>query len=103
MSAPGDVVDGRFELIERLGSGGMGTVRRARDTVLHPEVALKAVRPDAEASNAVRERVLREARSLARLNTPHVVTVHQVIEADPPPVAVAVTPSPTPQRTRLRV
>lgn len=85
MNAPGDVIDGRFELIERLGSGGMGTVWRARDTVLHREVALKAVRPDAEASPAVRERVMREARALARLNDPHVVTVHQIIEAHPHP------------------
>ncbi len=63
MNAPGELVDGRFELIERLGSGGMGTVWRARDTVLHREVALKAVRSDASASEAVRERVLREARA----------------------------------------
>ncbi|MFI9757094.1 serine/threonine-protein kinase [Streptomyces sp. NPDC051963] len=79
------MVDGRFELLERLGSGGMGTVWRARDTVLHREVALKAVRPDAEASPVVRERVMREARALARLNSPHVVTVHQIIEAEPHP------------------
>ncbi|WP_210588835.1 serine/threonine-protein kinase [Streptomyces sp. GESEQ-35] len=79
------MVDGRFELLGRLGSGGMGTVWRARDTVLHREVALKAVRPDAEASPVVRERVMREARALARLSSPHVVTVHQIIEADPHP------------------
>ncbi|AVH58894.1 MULTISPECIES: serine/threonine-protein kinase [Streptomyces] len=85
MNAPGDVVDGRFELIERLGSGGMGTVWRARDAVLHREVALKAVRPDAGASDAVRERVLREARALARLSHPHVVTVHHIVDADPHP------------------
>ncbi|WP_328441943.1 protein kinase [Streptomyces sp. NBC_00444] len=85
MNAPGDMVDGRFELLGRLGSGGMGTVWRARDTVLHREVALKAVRPDAEDSPVVRERVMREARALARLNSPHVVTVHQIIEADPHP------------------
>ncbi|MDI9888089.1 serine/threonine-protein kinase [Streptomyces sp. HNM0645] len=85
MNAPGELVDGRFELIERLGSGGMGTVWRARDTVLHREVALKAVRSDASASEAVRERVLREARALARLNHPNVVTVHHIVDAEPHP------------------
>lgn len=85
MNAVGDVVDGRFELIEQLGSGGMGTVWRARDTVLHRDVALKAVRPDAAASEAVRERVLREARALARLSHPHVVTVHHIVDVDPHP------------------
>lgn len=63
----------------------MGTVWRARDTVLHREVALKAVRPDAAASDAIRERVLREARALARLSHPHVVTVHHIVDADPHP------------------
>ncbi|WP_406195897.1 serine/threonine protein kinase [Streptomyces sp. NBC_01017] len=85
MNAPGDLVDGRFELVERLGSGGMGTVWRARDTVLDREVALKAVRSDADTVGVVRERVLREARALARLSHPHVVTVHQIVAADPHP------------------
>ncbi|WP_405823352.1 serine/threonine protein kinase [Streptomyces sp. NBC_01390] len=87
MNVPGDVVDGRFELLERLGSGGMGTVWRARDAVLHREVALKAVRVmhDPATSDIVRERVMREARALARLSHPQVVTVHQIIDADPQP------------------
>ncbi|WP_405567128.1 protein kinase [Streptomyces phaeochromogenes] len=85
MNASGDMVDGRFELLARLGSGGMGTVWRARDSVLHREVALKAVRHDAAASHSVRERVLREARALARISHPNVVMIHHIIDDDPHP------------------
>ncbi|MGC5563125.1 serine/threonine-protein kinase [Streptomyces sp. FR-108] len=85
MNAPGDMIDGRFELVERLGSGGMGTVWRARDSVLHRQVALKAVRHDAAASEAVRARVLREARALARVSHPNVVMIHHIVHDDPHP------------------
>ncbi len=82
------LIDGRFELLERLGGGGMGLVWRARDNALHREVALKEVRPldpgalddDPKAARVMRERVLREARSLARLNHPHVVTIHHIVD-----------------------
>ncbi|MFQ6325936.1 protein kinase domain-containing protein [Nocardia sp. CWNU-33] len=81
------VVDGRFELLEPLGSGGMGTVWRAYDLALHREVALKEVRaaePDGGASlpEVQRERVLREARALARIAHPNVVTVHHIVDSD---------------------
>ncbi|MFJ6936104.1 protein kinase [Streptomyces sp. NPDC101132] len=90
MSAPGDVIDERFELLERLGSGGMGTVWRALDRALHREVALKEVRPvhgpgPDEGSGLLRERVLREARALARINHPHVVTIHHIVDRGPHP------------------
>ncbi|MYS85468.1 serine/threonine-protein kinase [Embleya scabrispora] len=83
------VIDGRFELLDRLGGGGMGLVWRARDLALEREVALKEVRPpdpalledDPTAARMLRERVLREARSLARLNHPNVVTIHHIVDA----------------------
>ena len=67
----------------------MGLVWRARDLALHREVALKEVRPpdpalledDPTAARMLRERVLREARSLARLNHPNVVTIHHIVDA----------------------
>ncbi|EFH31279.1 serine/threonine protein kinase, partial [Streptomyces pristinaespiralis ATCC 25486] len=82
------VVDGRFELEGRLGGGGMGTVWRARDIVLDRAVALKEVRPpdpglaeyDPEAARLLRARVLREARALARVEHPGVVTIHHVVD-----------------------
>ncbi|MFE9258293.1 protein kinase [Streptomyces sp. NPDC006879] len=82
------LIDGRFELISPLGSGGMGTVWRARDIALHREVALKEVRPPDPAVAAanpqlaaqLRGRAIREARALARLAHPHVVTIHHIVE-----------------------
>lgn len=84
----GRVIDGRFTLVERLGSGGMGMVWRAHDLALHRDVALKEVRPpdpaleeyDPEAARTLRARVLREARALARLDHPNVVTVHHIVD-----------------------
>ena len=78
------LIDDRFELLEQLGGGGMGMVWRARDTVLQREVALKEVRHsaagDAAAERLMRERVLREARALARLHHPNVVTIHHIVD-----------------------
>ncbi|MFF4359359.1 serine/threonine-protein kinase [Streptomyces sp. NPDC001604] len=85
------VVDGRFELTARLGGGGMGMVWRATDLMLHRSVAIKEVRPsdpglaeyDPEAARLLRERVLREARALARVHHPNVVTIHHIVDGGP--------------------
>ncbi|MFI6790862.1 serine/threonine-protein kinase [Nonomuraea sp. NPDC050383] len=86
MTSGRTVIDGRFELVGRLGSGGMGTVWRAYDLALQREVALKEVRPsdspdpDSSRARMMRERVLREARALARLDHPNVVTIHHIVD-----------------------
>jgi serine/threonine-protein kinase len=71
----GDYV-GRFEIIEQLGKGGMGIVFLARDPDLDREVCLKFLRRNT--SSEEESRVLREARSMARLSHPNVVTVYEV-------------------------
>jgi eukaryotic-like serine/threonine-protein kinase len=76
------VAVGRFELRERLGSGAMGIVFRAHDPELDREVAIKVLGSWHTHSPAGRDRVLREARAMARLNHPNVVAVHEVGEHD---------------------
>ncbi len=68
---------GRYRLGERLGAGGMGMVFEARDTTLDRPVALKLLRPGYE-MDAASERLQREARAMARLAHPNVVTVFDV-------------------------
>lgn len=86
VTGPGHVVAGRYELLNVIGHGSMGTVWRARDLLLAREVAVKELRnprPVSPQDRAVaRERSLREARVAARLSHPGVVTVHDVIEAE---------------------
>ena len=73
---------GAFEVLARLGAGGMGEVYRARDTRLDREVALKVLPPDTVTDDEARARLLREARLASKLNHPHVCTIHEVGEAD---------------------
>ena len=72
---------GHYVLLRAIGHGGMGVVYLAHDPRLDRMVALKILRADVEAGGTTRARLLREARSLARLTHPNVVPVFDVGEA----------------------
>jgi eukaryotic-like serine/threonine-protein kinase len=81
------IVAGRYRLVEALGQGGMGRVWMARDEILGRDVAIKEIVPppgltDSERQE-MRERSLREARAIARLNHPNVVRIFDVVRPDP--------------------
>jgi serine/threonine protein kinase len=67
---------GPYEILERLGAGGMGEVYRARDTKLGREVAVKVLPEDLARDEGRVARFEREARVLASLNHPHIATLH---------------------------
>ncbi|MEU0571456.1 protein kinase [Nonomuraea sp. NPDC005983] len=77
------VIAGRYQLLSPLGAGGAGTVWRARDEVLHREVAVKEVRlPPGEDRQRALVDTLREARATAALSHPSIITVHDVLSED---------------------
>ena len=93
-ASTGRMVAGRYLLQNTIGRGAMGTVWRARDTVLARDVAVKEVRLRGpvtagsvmtEETRVLYQRTLREARTAARLNHPAVVTIFDVVEADGSP------------------
>ncbi len=71
----GTSIGGRYRLDAQIGRGGMSTVYRAFDTVLERPVAIKLMHREIAADSDQLERFRREARSVAQLNHPHVVTV----------------------------
>ncbi|HVK18857.1 MAG TPA: protein kinase [Fimbriiglobus sp.] len=73
---------GPYRVIRPLGSGGMGIVFEAEDTRLMRRVALKVLQPVIAADESVRERFLREARTLAALRCDHVVTAYEAGSAN---------------------
>jgi serine/threonine-protein kinase len=69
---------GPYQILDRLGAGGMGEVFLGHDPRLQRRVALKRLTADA----VVGDRILREARAAARLNHPHIAAVYDVIQQD---------------------
>jgi serine/threonine protein kinase len=73
---------GRYRLIELLGRGGMGEVWRAHDTVTDRVVAIKVLPAHLSQDEDFQRRFRREAHAAARLDTPHVVPIHDYGEID---------------------
>ena len=73
---------GRYVLTRELGRGGMGVVFAAHDVSLDREVALKIIAPQLAADDDFRARFRREALALSRIDSPHVVAVHDHGEHD---------------------
>ena len=73
---------GHYLIREKLGTGGMGEVYLAEDTKLSRNVALKVLPPELASNPDRRERFYREAKAVAALNHPYIVTLHSVEEAE---------------------
>ena len=83
----GTLLQDRYRLDAELGMGGMGVVYRAHDTVLDRDVAVKLLRASGLGTEG-RERMLREAQAIARLNHPNIVQVFDAGELDKKPYIV---------------
>ena len=80
--SPGSRI-GQYEVRAQLDAGGMGEkVYRAHDARLGRDVALKVLHPDVARDQLRLERFTREARAVAALNHPHIVTIYSTEEAD---------------------
>src|SRR5258705_1191166 len=68
---------GHYRILEKVGSGGMGVVYRARDEQLEPDVALKVLPSGTLSNDASRRHFRNEALALAKLNHPNIETVYE--------------------------
>src|SRR5688572_14616260 len=85
MTVIGTLIGERFRLEEKVGSGGMSSVYRAYDPTLERHVAIKMMHRDISSDPDQLERFRREARAVAQLNHPHIVTVIDAGETDDDP------------------
>jgi eukaryotic-like serine/threonine-protein kinase len=73
---PGEILDNRYEIVQRLGAGGMGEVYLATHTHLGSQRVIKVVHPHISGNTDARDRFLREARAATKVHHPNVATLH---------------------------
>jgi serine/threonine protein kinase len=73
----GKVVDGRYEVLARVGQGGMGTVFKARHVILDRVIALKVLNPSVSDEEESLERFLREAQTVSKLSHPNAISCYE--------------------------
>ncbi|HEX6683343.1 MAG TPA: protein kinase [Candidatus Limnocylindrales bacterium] len=112
---PGDLLAGRYRLIDRIGSGGMAVIWRAHDETLERLVAVKVLDLALSGDSRMRDLVRREAWAAARLNHPDVASVHdfvlvgdhigvlvmQLVEGEPLADLIALGPLPWRETVRI--
>src|SRR5579884_843055 len=79
--SPGERL-GPYEIVERIGAGGMGEVYRAKDTRLGRDVAIKVLPPEFSDDLTRKQRFEREARTISGLNHPNICVLHDVGSQD---------------------
>src|SRR5512139_3436863 len=79
---PSPKLIGKYEILEELGRGGFAVVYKARDVELDRIVALKVLRPERSYDPGFVARFKQEARAVARLKHPHIVTVYDATQID---------------------
>lgn len=73
---PGEILDNRYEIVQRLGAGGMGEVYLATHTHLGSSRVIKVVHPHISGNTDAQDRFLREARAATKVHHPNVATLH---------------------------
>src|SRR3954454_2342538 len=71
-----------YEILEKLGAGGMGEIYKARDPRLNRMVAVKVLPASATGDPERRRRFLQEAQAASGLNHPNIVTIHDIVTDD---------------------